>query len=972
MAGISQNDRLFSFDSPLGSSLLCNAFSGTEQMSELFHFNLELVSEDFTIAWQQLLNRNVTVGIRLADNSFRYFNGYVIHFEPTKHEGRLGYYKAEMVPWLWFLSQTQNCIVYQNKTVVEVIKTTFDNAGFSGQYDVSKLGDRHAPWINCCQYRESAFDFISRLAEIEGIYYYFKHEQGKHTMMIVDHLSAHLPNPFQPSVLYAHDEGGGVLRSDDTITDCQMRKVVKPSKYAHKDYNFLIPKASLYHEGDVHKEVSGSRVLEIYDYPGEFEWPKDAPDWGSLRQQELEYDHAVLTGSGTVRALAPGYRVDISNCPRADLDGNYLITAVTHHAHEGSFGAGFDSASASYDNAFSAIPSSVQFRPTRKTDGPDVSSIQTATVVGPKGEEIYTDEYGRVKVQFHWDREAPSENSSCWIRVMQPWAGPNWGQIWIPRVGMEVMVQFLEGDPDRPVITGCLYNEENRPPYKLPDRKNWSGIMTRSTKGGKTADFNELRFDDTMGQELYLLHAQKDMQITVSNDTIEAITRDRTLNVKRNQIEQVEADKHGTVKGNHNEKVGGNVSQTVGGNIAVNASGDIVLKAQGNVCIVAGGVINLTAGGGITMSSGGGMGGMLSGGGLPGSAPGPTGTPSSAAPGSTPAATGTTPSAAPGSTPAATGTTPSAAPGSTPGATGTPSSAAPGSTPAATGTPSSAAPGSTPAATGTPSSAAPGSTPGATGTSPGTSAGALAAALSGDASAIINAFSGSSSSSSQTPSALVGDVAALANATTPPAAGTAGAGSSASSAGANAPTSGTAASTSSTAATAATAGAPASSPPAAANATTAAPASTANTPASTAATPPGSGPGGGLPGPGNCFISVNSQGIIIQGSPMVWLNCNLPAPAGTCSHTPIMPMLPDLSKLAPSSNLGGAANPKIAKMASGSGDDDADEELADALADDSGGLDSAELDDAEEGTSDLASNPWVNPGSLTNDPEGTA
>ena len=218
----------------------------------------------------------------------------------------------------------------------------------------------------------------------------------------------------------------------------------------------------------------------------------------------------------------------------------------------------------------------------------------------------------------------------------------------------------------------------------------------------------------------------------------------------------------------------------------------------------------------------------------------------------------------------------------------------------------------------------------------------------------------------------MGDVAALANATTPPAAGTAGAGSSASSAGANAPTSGTAASTSSTAATAATAGAPASSPPAAANATTAAPASTANTPASTAATPPGSGPGGGLPGPGNCFISVNSQGIIIQGSPMVWLNCNLPAPAGTCSHTPIMPMLPDLSKLAPSSNLGGAANPKIAKMASGSGDDDADEELADALADDSGGLDSAELDDAEEGTSDLASNPWVNPGSLTNDPEGTA
>ena len=354
-------------------------------MSELFHFKLELVSEDFNIDWQQLLNKSVTVGIRLADGSFRYFNGYIIHFEPAKHEGRLGYYNAEMVPWPWFLTQTQNCIVYQNKSVVQVIKTTFDNAGFSGQYDVSKLGDRHAPWINCCQYRESAFDFISRLAEIEGIYYYFKHEQGKHTLVMVDHLSAHLPMPFQPSMLYAHDEGGGVYRGDDTITDCNMSKVVKPSKYAHKDYNFLIPKASLYHEGDVHKEVAGDRAnWRYYDYPGEFEWPKDAPDWGTLRQQELEYDHAVLAGSGTVRALAPGIASTSPTVRAADLDGNYLITTVTHHAHEGSFGAGFDSAPASYNNTFSAIPSSTQFRPTRKTEGPDVSSIQTATVVGPR------------------------------------------------------------------------------------------------------------------------------------------------------------------------------------------------------------------------------------------------------------------------------------------------------------------------------------------------------------------------------------------------------------------------------------------------------------------------------------------------------------------------------------------------------------------------------------------------------------
>ena len=355
MSEISQNNRLFSFESPLGDKLLCNSFSGSEHLSDIFHFDLELVSEDFNINWQDLLNRNVTVGIRLKDDSFRYFNGYIVRFEPTKHEGRLGYYKAEMVPWLWFLTQSQNSTIYQKKTVVDVMKATFDKFGFSGQYDVKSLGDRHAKWINCCQYRESAFDFISRIAEIEGIYYYFKHERGKHTLMLVDHLSAHLPNPFQPKLRYAHDEGAGGLHKEDTITDASMRKLVKPSKYAHKDFNFLIPKADLYHSGPVHTEVSGQRELEIYEYPGEYEWPKDAPDWGNLRQQELEYDHAVLAASGTCRAVAPGYRVDVGDCPRGDLDGNYLVTTVTHHAHEGSFGAGFDSAAASYENSFSAI-----------------------------------------------------------------------------------------------------------------------------------------------------------------------------------------------------------------------------------------------------------------------------------------------------------------------------------------------------------------------------------------------------------------------------------------------------------------------------------------------------------------------------------------------------------------------------------------------------------------------------------------
>ena len=470
MGDISQHQRLFSFDSPLGpDKLLVNSFGGTEQLSELYHFNLELASEDFGIDWDQIVDRNVTVGVRQRDGtSMRYFNGFINRFEPVRHEGRLAYYSAEMVPWLWYLTLTTDCLIYQEKTVVQVIEATFQKYGFR-DYEIKSLGDRHAKWINCCQYSETAFEFVSRLMEAEGIYYYFKHEKGKHTLMLVDHLSAHLPCPYQPSMRLEHQEGSGLFRDEDTIFTSNMTKVIKPNRYAHKDFNFLIPSHKLYYEAPSQKFMGTNRPLEVYDYPGEFDWEKDAPDWGNLRQEELEVDRIQVTGNGNCRSMIPGYRFGLVQHDRPEQNIDYLVTKVTHHGHEGSFGAGMDSGEASYENSFTSIPSSVQFRPTRKTDTPNIQSIQTAHVVGPKGEEIYTDEYGRVKVHFHWDRKEPDENSSCWIRVMQPIAGLGFGHIWLPRVGQEVIVQFLEGDPDRPVITGCLYNHVNHPPYALPD-----------------------------------------------------------------------------------------------------------------------------------------------------------------------------------------------------------------------------------------------------------------------------------------------------------------------------------------------------------------------------------------------------------------------------------------------------------------------------------------------------------------------
>ena len=601
MALITQNQRLFSLDTPLGpNKLLVNSFEGTEQMSELFKFELELVSEDFSIDWDEIVDKNITVGIRQSDGtSFRYINGYISRFEPSKQTGRLAYYCADLVPWTWYLTLTTDNLIYQEKTVVEVIEATFQKYGFQ-DYDVSSLGDRHAKWMNCCQYGESAFTFISRLMEIEGIYYFYKHEQGKHTMMLVDHLSAHVPCPFQSTIRVDHQVGSGLFRDEDTIFLSNMSKNIRPNKHAHKDFNFEIPSHQLYFEAPVQGFMGSNRNLEVYDYPGDFDWEKDAPDWGDLRQEELAVDRVKVAGTGICRSLIPGYRFDLTQHDRPEQNLNYLVTKVTHKGHEGSWIAGTDVGSASYENTFESMPSSVQYRPGRKTETPNIQSIQTAKVVGPKGEEIYTDEWGRVKVHFHWDRKPADENSSCWIRVMQPIAGPGFGHIWLPRVGQEVVVQFVEGDPDRPLITGCLYNHENHPPYTLPANKNWSGVKTRSTKQGQPTDFNELRLVDTKGSELYVMHAQKDMQITVENDTIEVVDRDRTLTIKRNQTENVQGDKHNSVSGNFNEDIQGKMSLNVKKDITEKAGGTFILQAGGDIHLKAGGRIVLEAAGGIT------------------------------------------------------------------------------------------------------------------------------------------------------------------------------------------------------------------------------------------------------------------------------------------------------------------------------------------------------------------------------------
>jgi len=581
---ISEARRLFSYDGPHTGELFVNKFSGTEQIDELFKFELELISENAQIATEDMLGKNVTIGIRHRGGlTFRYFNGHLSHFSPVRADGKLSIYSAELVPWVWFLTLSHGCQIYQEKTVPQVIDDTFSRYNFR-DYDTSGIREEHKPWENCCQYQESAWDFVARLMEIEGIYYYFKHENGKHTLVLVDNMASLVPCPYQSTFRYEHQLGTGAFRTEDTIFSSDLRKVVKPNVYQNNDSNFRIYHNPLRDERTVPRDTGVDRNIDCYFYPANVEWPGEPSDYANLRIEEQEHDHTVGSGSGNCRAMTPGYKFDLIDHDRPEQNINYLIVKVTHSGQEGTFIAGTASQEAIYTNSFTAHPSSITYRPHLDTDEPQIASLQTATVVGPPGEEIYTDKYGRVRVKFHWDLKKGDDNgaSSAWIRVAQQWAGPNFGYIWIPRVGMEVVVQFINGDPDRPLITGCVYNNVSPVPYPLPANKEWSGIKTRSTKGGTQNTYNEIRLVDSIGNELFRMQAEKDLHMFVKHDRNELILKDRYLDVGGDKHEKVKGEKYITVEGDFQEDIKKDVKVKIGGDATLSIQGDQTEEVHGD------------------------------------------------------------------------------------------------------------------------------------------------------------------------------------------------------------------------------------------------------------------------------------------------------------------------------------------------------------------------------------------------------
>jgi type VI secretion system secreted protein VgrG len=575
-----QEQRVIAIDTPLGKDvLLLHGFVGREAISQLFNFQLDLLSEQPGISFEKIVGQNVTITVALPGGK-RYFNGFVSRFSQSHRDERFTYYHAEVVPWLWFLTRNADCRIFQNMTIPDIITKVFKDLGFSDFKNL--LQGSFEPREYCVQYRETNFNFVSRLMEQYGIFYLFEHEQSKHTLVLANDPSAHklCPGIKGGRVAFSLDD----RLEDDAINQWQMSKELHTGKFSHTDYNFETPSTSLLVNEPSIINVDGNQKYELYDYPGEYLKKAQGAALAKTRMQEEEAGYKVSTGSSTCRAFTTGYKFELTGHYRRDMNDSYVLTQIRHVASVGdSYQTTATHAPDHYSNQFNCIPASVPFRTDRTTPKPFVQGPQTAVVVGKSGEEIWVDKYGRVKVQFHWDREGKKdENSSCWVRVSQPWAGKNWGAMWIPRIGQEVIIDFLEGDPDRPIITGRVYNAEQMPPYALPDNQTRSTFMSRSSKGAASANYNEIRFEDKMGSEQIFVNAEKDMDQRVENQSREYIGNDRSLIVHANQREQVDADKHGHVKGAHFEKIDGDMSLQVGAKQMEKVGGDQSLEVDGD------------------------------------------------------------------------------------------------------------------------------------------------------------------------------------------------------------------------------------------------------------------------------------------------------------------------------------------------------------------------------------------------------
>ena len=615
MAAYAQTNRALQVTTPLGDNVLfVTGFRGTEQISHLYSFEVNLIADNSTIVdFSKLLGQDITVGIATpvkgGTTDWRYISGICASFSQGNRNKEFTSFYAEVVPKVWLLTRQAQCRIFQQKSVPQILKEVLN--GFDTDFE---LRGRYEPREYCVQYRETDFDFASRLMEEEGIFYFFQHSASGHKMIVADNAVSHPVVPGLTNAKFDMIEGGGP--TGDHIFEWRKTQALRATKCSLRDHCFQQPTNNLEAKDSIMESVKAGTVthqlngpankpLEIYDFPGGYAVRFDGINPGGgeqpdrlqkilddnkrtvkLRMEAEALRSLTIQGSSGCRNFVAGHKFTLDR--HFDGDGDYILVSVTHEASIGSvYRTGSTGGDMTYANTFGCIPAQLPFRPARKTPKPFIQGVQNALVTGPPGEEIFTDKYGRVKVQFYWDREGKKDaNSSCWLRVGTPWAGRQWGSINIPRIGQEVIVAFIEGNPDEPLIVGSVYNRETMPAHPLPDKKVVSGLKSNTHKG---RGYNEMSMDDTAGHEKITVHAQYNMDTTVEHD--------HSLTVHNNRSATIDVDDNETVGSNQKIGVGSNQDNSIGASRTTKIGADDKESVGGNQTISIGASQKITTGG---------------------------------------------------------------------------------------------------------------------------------------------------------------------------------------------------------------------------------------------------------------------------------------------------------------------------------------------------------------------------------------
>lgn len=593
-----------------GRDLFLLRLRGTEELGRLSEYRIDLLSESNDLHPSKLLGQDMSVAISLPSGGERQFNGIVTAFRIVApgDRTRMARYEAVMRSRLWLLTRASHSRFFHEKTVLDIVTKVLQdyNIDLSNKCAVSYPTLQH-----CVQYRETDFAFISRLMEHEGIYYYFEHRNGKHTLILTDSGDVHAPIDHYATVPY--DAWFEPSHEKECVYTWVSGAELQTGNYEVNDYDFEKPSLSNQQgllSRATRREVYDPAIYTMQEHLSGHVQTSDGDRYAKIGVEIQQAHNDNITGRSTARGLCPGGLFRLLAHASDAQNRDYLVIRAEYEINSDTYASTYDNSVSLpfFDCSFSALRKENQFRADRITPRPRVTGPQTAVVIGPEGDEILTDKYGRVKVQFHWEQFAPPDSASerlnrCWVRVLQGWAGKRWGMFVLPRVGQEVIVECLEGDPDRPLVTGCMYNATMMPPYDLPANAALSTLKSNSTKGG--GGFNELRFDDTKGSEQVFIHAEKDHETWAKNDTLANIGNDRHVKISGNDHLAVHGSQHIAVTGDLNEQIKGSVSLSVSNNLQEKVDSNYAIEAGAQIHIKAGKDIVIEAGNSITLKVGG-------------------------------------------------------------------------------------------------------------------------------------------------------------------------------------------------------------------------------------------------------------------------------------------------------------------------------------------------------------------------------